>query len=193
MLKKILPIVLQSVFVFGGVAGGIYLKSSGMLGSAPDAHAAEGGGEEGADAGHEEGGDNAHGEKKNDKKADEKKGGHGEADKGGGDKSGGVIRFSRQFVVPVIHEDGVNSLLVLDIGVATPPEATQGLYTFELKLRDAILTALLRLSNSGAFDDELLEDASISALRTDLLAAAKTVIGDDAKQILILNIARQRS
>ncbi|MBY0421619.1 MAG: hypothetical protein K2Q06_04890 [Parvularculaceae bacterium] len=186
MIKKILPIALQSVFVFGGVAGGIYLKSSGMLGAAPAAAAHA---EEADDAAPDDG----HGGSDKDKKAKDKKDGHGEADKGGADKTGGVIRFSRQFVVPVIHEDGVNSLLVLDIGISVPPEATQGLYTFELKLRDALLTALLRLSNSGAFDDELLDDKNIDALRTDLLAAAKTVIGDDAKQILILNIARQRS
>lgn len=189
MIKKIIPIALQAVFVFGGVAGGIYLKSSGMLGGAKaEAHAAEG---EEHDSGEK---DDGHGEKKKDKKKGkdghgEAKGGHGEESPAGDDK--GVIKFSRQFVVPVLHEDGRSSLVVFDIGIEVPPGASEGLYQFEPRLRDAILSALLRLSNEGLFNDQFFNDNNLAALRTNLLAAAKTIVGDDAEQILILNIARQ--
>lgn len=189
MIKKIIPIALQAVFVFGGVAGGIYLKSSGMLGGAKaEAHAAEG---EEHDSGEK---DDGHGEKKKDTKKGkdghgEAKGGHGEESPAGDDK--GVIKFSRQFVVPVLHEDGRSSLVVFDIGIEVPPGASEGLYQFEPRLRDAILSALLRLSNEGLFNDQFFNDNNLAALRTNLLAAAKTIVGDDAEQILILNIARQ--
>jgi hypothetical protein len=192
MIQKIIPIVLQAVFVFGGVAGGIYLKSSGMLGGAKaEAHAAEG---EDHGEGEESGG---HGEAKKDKKDKKKdKGGHGEAKGGHGESSEpgddkGVIKFSRQFVVPVMHGDGQNSLIVFDIAIEVPPGASEGLYTFEPRLRDAVLSALLKLSNEGVFNDQFFGEGNLSVLRSSLRDAAKTIIGDDAEQILILNIARQ--
>lgn len=190
MLKKILPIVLQSVFVFGGVAGGIYAKSSGMFGveaaSAEDAHADEGG-----DAHADKKSEGDHKDAKDAKKSEKAKGGHGEDGKEGADRTGGVIRFSRQFVVPVIHNDGVNSLLVLDIGIEAPP-GSEGLYSYELKLRDALLAALLKMSNEGRFDEDFIEKGNLAELRASLLVAAKSVIGDNAEQILILSIARQQ-
>ena len=189
MIKKIIPIVVQSVFIFGGVAGGIYLKSSGMLGGA---HAAAE--EDGAASAHEEGESGGGHEAAPDKKEKEK-GGHGaegKEEKDGKDASSGVIRFSRQFVVPVIHKDGANSLLVLDIGIEAPP-GSEGLYSYELKLRDALLAALLKFSNEGAFDDDFIESGNLDQLRAALLVAAKGVIGDRAEQILILSIARQSS
>lgn len=191
MIKKLIPIVLQAVFVFGGVAGGIYLKSSGMLGGAKaEAHAAEGEDDGHADAEK----DGGHGESKKDKKKakdghGEAKDGHGEEQASGDDK--GVIKFSRQFVVPVLHENGQSSLVVFDIGIEVPPGATEGLYTFEPRLRDAVLSALLKLSNDGVFDDQFFDEGNLVVLRSSLLDAAKTIIGDDAEQILILNIARQ--
>ncbi len=193
MIKKLIPIVLQAVFVFGGVAGGILLKSSGMLGGAKaETHAAEGEEGEHADADKDAG----HGDAKKDKKKakgghGEAKGGHGEEQASGDDK--GVIKFSRQFVVPVLHADGQNSLVVFDIGIEVPPGASEGLYAFEPRLRDAVLSALLKLSNEGVFDDQFFNENNLGALRMSLLEAAKSIIGDDAEQILILNIARQTS
>lgn len=190
MIKKLIPIILQAAFVFGGVAGGIYLKSSGLLGGAKaEAHAVEG-----EDHASEEDKD-AHGEpkKKESKKAKdghgEAKGGHGEKTQPGDDK--GVIKFSRQFVVPVLHDDGQSALVVFDIGIEVPPGASEGLYEFEPRLRDALLSALLKLSNEGIFDNEFFNEGNLSVLRSSLRDAAKSIIGDDAEQILILNIARQ--
>lgn len=189
MIKKIIPIVLQAVFVFGGVAGGIYLKSSGMLGGAKaEAHAVDGEDHGGAEE------DGGHGDAKKDKKKakgghGEAKGGHGESSEPGDDK--GVIKFSRQFVVPVLHGDGQSSLIVFDIAIEVPPGASEGLYTFEPRLRDAVLSALLKLSNEGVFNDQFFDEGNLSILRSSLRDAAKTIIGDDAEQILILNIARQ--
>lgn len=191
MIKKIIPIVVQSVFIFGGVAGGIYLKSSGMLGGAPATSAKS------AESAHEEKGSGDGHEDASEKKG-KSEGGHeeegkeGKEGKDGKDGSSGVIRFSRQFVVPVIHRDGANSLLVLDIGIQAPP-GSEGLYSYELKLRDALLAALLKFSNEGAFDDDFIETGNLDQLRAALLVAAKGVIGDRAQQILILSIARQAS
>lgn len=191
MLKKIIPVVLQGVFVFGGVAGGIYAKSSGMFGGGAGP-AEEASTEEHGDAQDEKKAEPGHKDAKEEKKHEKaKSGGHGEGGKEGADRTGGVIRFSRQFVVPVIHQDGVNSLLVLDIGIEAPP-GSEGLYSYELKLRDAMLAALLKLSNEGRFDEDFIEKGNLAELRASLLVAAKSVIGDNAEQILILSIARQQ-
>lgn len=187
MIKKLIPIILQAVFVFGGVAGGIYLKSSGMLGGAKvEANA--------TDAEHAAGESGGHEDAKKDKT--KSKGGHGQAkgehgEEGASGDDKGVIKFSRQFVVPILHEDGANSLVVFDIGIEVPPGASEGLYQFEPRLRDAVLSALLKLSNEGVFDNQFFDDGNLGVLRSSLLAAAKTIIGEDAEQILILNIVRQ--
>lgn len=188
MIKKILPFILQAVFVLAGVAGGIQLKS--MLAAPAEAHATDADDEEeGEHAAKPD--DSAHGDDKKDKKKKkEKSGGHG-AEESDPSKSSGFIKFSRQFVVPVIHDTGVHFLLVLDIGIQVPPSGAEGLYTFEPKLRDAVLTELLKLSSEGAFDDEFFEHKRIDALKTRLLDAARTIIGADAEQILVLGIARQ--
>lgn len=187
MIKKILPVLLQTVFVFAGVAGGIYAKSSGILGGPKPAqeHAAAEHGVEG------EAGDDGEKHEKKEKKKEKASGHGGEEGETASAGDTGVLKFDRQFVVPVIRTEGANSLVVLDIGIQVPPERAQALYQFEPKLRDAVLGALLQLSNEGYFDGDFLAEDRVDRLRSVLLIAAKKVIGPDAQQIYVLNLARQ--
>lgn len=192
-MLKYLPYLLQFLAVIGGAAGGLWLKSA----TAPAAETAraENGAEAAADdhrpVEQKKAQDKS---KKHDAKADgkhaaeKKAGGHGEADT---DAAYGFMKFSRQFVVPVIGEDGVRALVLLDINIEVPPAVTESVYSQEPKLRDALLASLLQLSNSGAFDQHILERANMELLRSELLRAARSVIGEDAQNVLILNIARQ--
>lgn len=185
MMKYVAYVVL-ALAVFAGASGGAILK--GALTAPSGGH----GEEKAAPAGKAEKKDaqasarSGHDDKA--KKTKDDHGGHGDA-KNSGD--GNYLKFGRQFVAPVIGDAGVRSLLVFDISIETRPGMVEKLYPMEPKLRDALLSTLLSLSNRGAFDRQLLDTENLEAIRRELLAAARGVIGDDARSVLILNMARQ--
>ncbi len=196
-MMKIVSILLQVVFVSLGALGGLWLKAGGD--SAP-AEKAESHGD--AESAHGE--EDAHKDDKKakkEKKKKKKKDDHGKAkdDHGGGDDHGdsgndsefSFMKFGRQFIVPVIRSDDVNALVVIDINLELDPSAAERAYSREPKIRDAILSTLLTLSNEGAFEDNLLDNENLSHVRARLLTAAQSILGDDAIDILILSIARQ--
>ena len=181
---KIVSIVLQVVFVSLGALGGLWLKSGGDSASAESA-------ETHGDANAAHGDEDA---KKKDKKKKKKKDDHGGDDGhggGGSDDDFSFMKFGRQFIVPVIRSDDVNALVVLDINLELDPSAAERAYSREPKIRDAILSTLLTLSNEGAFEDQLLDEENMAHVRARLLAAAQTILGEDAIDILILSMARQ--
>ncbi len=189
-MMKIVSIVLQVIFVSAGALGGLWLKSGG---SGDDASHEESGahGEEASHDAKDDHGDKS--DKKKEKKKKKKKSDHGgEGDHGEGDSGqSGFMKFSRQFIVPVIRRDNTNALVVIDINLELTPESTERAYSREPKIRDALLSSLLALSNEGAFEDNLLKDENVQAIRARLLASAQTILGDDAIDVLILSIARQ--
>jgi hypothetical protein len=206
-MLKYLAYAVQGIAVIGGVAGGLWLKSaSAPKSEEPQEHAAEAQEHAEAEKPHEDKADAkaAKKDKKESKKESKKKdagdkkknkgkdghgGGHG---KEGDDAAAyGYMKFSRQFVVPVMSESGVASLVVLDINIEVPPDETETIYVQEPKLRDALLSTLLSLSNSGAFSSQLLEQANLDMMRTRLLESARAIIGESAQNVLILNITRQ--
>lgn len=183
---KIVSIVLQLIGVVAGVFLGLSMKSSGGQDGAG-----------GSSAHAEEKHDDGHGkkEKKKGKKKD-KKGGksHGKKDGHGSgeeDAAYGFLKFSRQFIVPVVQADHVQSLVILDINLEVDPSATERAYSQEPKVRDALLRALFTLSNEGAFSGGFVDEENMEKVRTSLLTAAHGIIGDDVTEVLILNVARQ--
>ncbi|MBB5517320.1 hypothetical protein [Amphiplicatus metriothermophilus] len=196
-MLKYLPYALQLLAVVGGAAGGLWLKSATAPAAEParardeaKAAAASHGPVEHkkAEAAPKKADKKAEGKRAGDKKAGGHGGGHGEAD---ADAAYGFMKFSRQFVVPVIGDGGVRALVLMDINIEVPPAVTESVYSQEPKLRDALLASLLQLSNSGAFDEHILERANMELVRNELLRAARSVIGEDAQNVLILNVARQ--
>lgn len=192
---KIIAIILQVVAVAGGVALGLTLRSPG---GEPVAESAGHEADETAESSHDsdEHADDAKKPKKK-KKKKKKKSEHGESKggHGGGEASenngSSIMKFSRQFIVPVIRQNGVGSLVALDINLELSESADENVYLREPKLRDAILSALLKLSNEGAFNDQLLQPENMEDIRAGLYASAQSILGDDVSGVLILNIARQ--
>ncbi len=101
------------------------------------------------------------------------------------------VKFSRQFIVPVISVDSADRLVILDVNVEVPAGISEAVYAREPKLRDALLRCLLTLATDGAFDDQLTSTENLDRVRLEMLTAARDVIGEDALDILILNITRQ--
>jgi hypothetical protein len=70
-------------------------------------------------------------------------------------------------------------------------DAPDNIYTFEPKLRDAIVRELLRLSDKGIFGEDLTTPQSYELLRSTLLEAGQKVVSEGIRDVLILDIARQ--
>lgn len=178
---KFATLLLQFVAVSVGALGGLWLKSKD---AEPGPVAQQGSSE----AAHATGGDSK--KAKKEKKSKSSDGGHGKADsEANGDY--GYVKFSRQFIVPVITSSAVQSLVVLDVSLEVSSSSTETIYSQEPKIRDLLLTTLLNLSNEQIFSGDFLDQDNIELIRERLLSAAQSFLGDEVNNILILSISRQ--
>lgn len=183
---KIIAIALQAIAVAGGAFVGVSLSSGS---GKPSADAPEHGAtDHSADHSNEE---KPKSKAKEKKKASKKDGKHGDGYEKDGAETTGFMKFSRQFVVPVVSRDNVSALVIIDINLELDPSATENAYSREPKLRDALLKTLLQLSNEGAFGKGILEEENLTEVRTRLLGSVQKILNDDVVDVLILNVARQ--
>lgn len=162
-MGKILPILLALVGLGGGVGAGI------MLRPAPDPVA------EAAQAAPD-------GEKEPDVAA--MTGGKEEA-------TIDYIKLNNQFVIPVIEDGRVSSLVVLSLSLAMKSGDSAFVYEREPKLRDAFLEVMFEHANAGGFSGTFTATMNREILRKALLETAKKVLGPDADEVLIVEMMRQ--
>ncbi|MEO0398786.1 MAG: hypothetical protein AAF224_05110 [Pseudomonadota bacterium] len=171
-------------------------------GHAEDHHGDDGHGDDDHGDGHGDDHADGHGDSHGDGHGDGHDDDHGDgpkkkayADDGhGGDElvdGVGYFKFSRQFVVPIIGEGGVGSLVILDLNLEMSREAAEAFYFREPKFRDALMQELLDLANQGRFQGRLTDRRNLDAIRVNLLAAVQDIAGDAVKEVLILDIMRQ--
>lgn len=191
-MKAILTPILVALFSVGGVAGGYALKS------APDTTASK-------TAKKDKAKDKKKSEKKDDKgkKKDKKKDSKkskgkkdkAKKDKGAkdkGDKSKvSIMKFKRQFVVPVVKRKRIDALVIMNINLELNDEAPDNIYILQPKLRDAITRELLALSDSDVFGEGLTSIESYQKIQDSLLRACQNVVPYGLETILILDLARQ--
>ena len=183
---KIVTLIVQLIAVSAGALGGLWLKSKEPQ-KAPVSHASDD--HKGAV---EKSSHDAKADKKSGKKKKKKSSHGGHGGKGSESDSGfGYVKFSRQFIVPVIASSSVKSLAVLDISLEVPSSSTESVYSREPKLRDVMLSAMLMLSSEKKFSGDFLDPENIEIIRERLLSSAKTVLEDDVHNVLILSISRQ--
>ena len=130
----------------------------------------------------------------------DKKGKAGKKDKKGGSKGGddasmidgpSYLKFKRQFVVPVMKGKEIEALVIMNLNYELDGSAPDNIYSFEPKLRDAIIRELLTLSDKGIFGADLTTPQNYEKLRSTLLEAGQQVIPEGIRDVLILDIARQ--
>lgn len=101
------------------------------------------------------------------------------------------VKLNNQFVVPVVADGLVKSLVVLSLSV----EATEGqaakVFEVEPRLRDSFLQVLFDFANLGGFDGAFTNSNNLINLKTQLYEVAYGIIGDDARGVLIVDIVRQ--
>lgn len=171
MLGKLLPILIALVGLGGGVGAGLFLRPAAEA----EDHAAEG-----AEAGADHGGDE-HGEAGAD--------GDAEPEEGAPE----YVKMNNQFVVPVVDEGRVASMVVLSLSLEVAAGNTETVYQREPKLRDVFLQVLFDHANIGGFSGSFTDGSNLVVLRTSLKEAAALVLGTVVSDVLITDIARQDS
>jgi hypothetical protein len=102
-------------------------------------------------------------------------------------------KLNNQFIIPVLTDDRVTALMAMSISVEVPAGGKERVFETEPKLRDSFLQVLFNHANIGGFSGNYTTTSNMRVLRQDLLRAAKSVLGDGARDILILDIVRQES
>ena len=116
---------------------------------------------------------------------------HAEEEEEEAEEEFSYLAMKNQFVVPVIEDELVKSLVVLSISLETGVNATEAVFSKEPKLRDTFLKVLFDHAHVGGFDGAFTESGRLSVLRVALLEAAHGVVGNDVSDILITDIVRQ--
>ena len=209
-MGKLIPIILVIVGLAGGVGAGIFLRPAAEetemaeCVEATDAHAE-------ATPAHGEESTDSHGAPVDDHGAETD--GHGAveehaveadcvesahepatADSGGhGEDVAGVqyAKLSNQFVVPVVAEGRVSSLIVMSLSIEVDAAMLDTIYTMEPKLRDGFLSVMFLHANSGGFDGEFTRGEPMNDLRGSLRETAQDIMGHSVTDVLITEIIRQ--
>ncbi|WP_424966438.1 MULTISPECIES: flagellar basal body-associated FliL family protein [unclassified Dinoroseobacter] len=101
------------------------------------------------------------------------------------------VKLNNQFVVPVVRDGRVASLVVMSITLEVTNGVRADIYAREPRIRDALLAVLFDHSNSGGFDGVFTESFTLKTLRVALREAARSMIGEDIKDVLVMDIVRQ--
>lgn len=101
------------------------------------------------------------------------------------------VKLNNQFVVPVMAEGRVSSLVVMSLSLEVTPGQVERVYEMEPKLRDAMLQVLFDHANSGGFSGSFTDGANLVLLRAALLETGVRIFGKDVTDVLIVDIVRQ--
>ncbi len=173
MFRILLPLLLMLAGLGGGVAAGKLLPGRGGTDAAAD------GGDAGSHAA-----------------AEAASAAEGEADTGHGAGSGAsgqveYVRLNNQFIVPLIRNGSVRSMVVMSLTVEVTSGENELVYSREPRLRDAFLRVMFTHANVGGFDGSFTSVEAMTPLREGLREAARQVLGDIAHDVLIVDIVRQ--
>lgn len=103
------------------------------------------------------------------------------------------MKLNNQFVVPVVERGRVTSLVIMSLSLEVTIGTTESTYAREPKLRDAMLQVMFDHANAGGFNGVFTDGANMVFLRKALLEVSQKTIGEEIKDVLISDIARQDS
>lgn len=101
------------------------------------------------------------------------------------------VKLNNQFVVPVVNDGLVKSLVVLSLSIEITDGLAAKVYAVEPRIRDSFLQVLFDFANLGGFDGAFTNANNLITLKDQLYDAAKAGVGDDVRGILIVDIVRQ--
>lgn len=182
-MRKLLPLVLALIGLGGGLGLGLALRpgpktelAANPCGTAPaDAQGASEAGLDGkgSTAATGEGGTNAEGE--------------------GGAATREYVKLNNQFIVPVVEQDTVQSLVILSVSLEVALGESEKVFKMEPKLRDSFLQVMFDHANSGGFEGAYTNSNNMEVLRTALFETARGILGKTVSDVLITDIVRQNN
>lgn len=101
------------------------------------------------------------------------------------------VKLNNQFVVPVLKDGRVTAMVILALSLEVKHGATEQVYAREPKVRDALLQVMFDHANVGGFEGAFTDGANLVFLRSALLEAAQSTLGESVTDVLISDIARQ--
>lgn len=101
------------------------------------------------------------------------------------------FKFPRQFFVPVMRGDRMDSVMILSLTVEYKKENEEDVFKMEHRLRDAFLRSLMVYANTGGFDGNFTAEAHMGRLKESLVKTAQKTVGELVADVLIEDIARQ--
>lgn len=101
------------------------------------------------------------------------------------------VKLNNQFVIPVVTHESVTSLVLISLTVEISPGNKETVFSYEPKLRDALLQDMFDHANIGGFEGAFTNSSNMKVLRHTLTATARKVVGPIVSDVLILDIARQ--
>jgi hypothetical protein len=100
-------------------------------------------------------------------------------------------KLNNQFVIPVVEDGVVVSLVVLSLSLEVTPGSSTTVFEHEPKLRDVFLQVLFSHANAGGFRGSFTDSANLVPLRMALFEAAAGVLPGVVTDVLIGDIVRQ--
>jgi len=166
MLGKLLPILLALVGLGGGIGAGMALRPE------PETMAMDNpcGDVATAEAKHEE---------------------TPQTDGEIGDTTFDYVKLNNQFIVPIVEDGRVGSLVVLSLSLEVEAGQNENVYRLEPKLRDIFLQVLFDHANTGGFKGPFTKSTRMNVLRTALLESAQSALGKIVSDVLITDVVRQ--
>jgi flagellar FliL protein len=192
-MKNIIAAIIVIVCIVAGGVGGNFLRS---MSSGPSDHAEKA--EKPAKDSHEEKKDDNHAAKKDDHgkkpEKEKKKDSHGKDGHGGGESADSEVyyfKFTREFVVPIIREGRVHSLIILNLNLEADGSIASNLQSMEPKLRDNIMTSLITLSNDGTTFESITSVENYELIRSTVMDNLQSVVASGINNVLIVDMAKQ--
>ena len=196
MLRKLVPVLLAVFGLVAGAGAGLLLRPSSPKSpvvaedvAKDNAHGAEAA--TASEPAHGEAG--ADGHSAPDGHGGAASGGHAAAAGKEGEATHDYVKLNNQFVVPVVQNGRVAALVILSISLEVASGATEKVYTVEPKLRDGFLQVMFDHANAGGFMGTFTDGSNMILLREALSEVARSILGPDVTDVLIVDIVRQDS
>lgn len=103
----------------------------------------------------------------------------------------GLLEIPNQFMVPLIAEDRIPTVLVLMLTLEIDEAQRDSVIKNLPRLRDAMLQIMFDHANSGGFDGVFTANTSLGSLRNALLESGQKILGREVVLgVLITDILR---
>lgn len=101
------------------------------------------------------------------------------------------VKLNNQFIVPVVEDGLVASMVVLSLTLEAQPGGREVIYGREPKIRDAFLQVLFDHANAGGFSGNFTKDSKMETLSNALNSVANDMLDGIITDVFITDIVRQ--